>query len=145
MASEKGPERTEKMVTLLRKWQGIERKSIEHCAEVMEKTQNPLVRQLMEIIRNDSVQHHRVQQFIIDSLTTTPVTLTPEELGEIWSEIEAHDEMERDVIKIGEELRDECRFFVQKSLLEYLIIDEKKHDTLLEQLGEFKKKLYPYG
>ena len=34
---------------------------------LMERTDNLLVRQVMEIIRNDSVQHHRVQQFIIDS------------------------------------------------------------------------------
>ena len=47
----------------------IERKAIDSCAEIMEKTDNPLIRQIMEIIRNDSVQHHRVQQFIIDSLT----------------------------------------------------------------------------
>ena len=145
MSKQKGPERTAKMVEALRKWQGIERKAIEHTAEIMEKTGNPLVRQLMEIIRNDSVQHHRVQQFIIDSLTTSPVTLTPEELGEVWSEIEAHDVLEREVIEIAKELKKECRFFVQKSLLEYLIIDEQKHDTLLQQLGEFKKKLYPYG
>lgn len=145
MSKQKGPERTAKMVETLRKWQGIERKAIEHTAEIMEKTENPLVRQLMEIIRNDSVQHHRVQQFIIDSLTTSPVTLTPEDLGEIWSEIEEHDELEREVIDIAKELKKECRFFVQQSLLEYLIIDEEKHDTLLQQLGEFKKKLYPYG
>ena len=145
MSNAKGPERTEKMINSLRKWQSIERQAIEHTAEIMEKTQNPLIRQLMEIIRNDSVQHHRVQQFIIDSLTTTPVTLTPEELGEVWDEIVAHDEAEKEVVRLGEELRDDCRFFVQKALLDYLIADEKKHDYLLEQLGEFKKKLYPYG
>ncbi len=145
MAKAKGPERTERMIAALRKWQEIERKSIEHTAEIMEKTSNGLIRQLMEIIRNDSVQHHRVQQFIIDSLTTSPVTLTPEELGEVWDEIVAHDEAEKEVIKIGEAVRDDCRFFVQKALLDYLILDERKHDTLLEQLGEFKKKLYPSG
>lgn len=142
---ESGPERIDRMVTQLRKWQGIERQAIEHTAEIMEKTNNPLVRQLMEIIRNDSVQHHRVQQFIIDSLTTTPVSLTPEELGEIWDEIERHDEYEKEVVQIAENLRDECRFFVQRSLLDYLLADEKKHDTILEQLNEYKKNLYPYG
>lgn len=140
-----GPERIEKLVSELKKWQEIERKSIEHTGEIMEKTKNPLVRQIMEIIRNDSVQHHRVQQFIIDSVTTQPVSLTPDELSDIWSEIEAHDEMERETIVIAEKLRDECKFFVQRSLLEYLIIDEKKHDTILGQLEQFKKNLYPYG
>ena len=111
----------------------------------MEKTDNPLIRQFMEIIRNDSVQHHRVQQFIIDSLTKEQVRLTPEELGEVWDEITAHDEVERETIELAKELRKECRFFVQRSLLDYLIADEEKHEKLLQSLEDFKKNLYPYG
>lgn len=145
MASAKGPERIEKLVGALRQWQTIERKAIDSCANIMEKTDNALIRQMMEIIRNDSVQHHRVQQFIIDSLTKEQVRLTPEELGEIWDEITAHDEVERETIELAKELRKECRFFVQKALLDYLIIDEEKHDTLLQSLEDFKKNLYPYG
>ena len=145
MTSAKGPERIEKLVSTLRQWQTIERKSIDSCANIMEKTDNALIRQIMEIIRNDSVQHHRVQQFIIDSLTKEQVRLTPEELGEIWEEITAHDEVERETIELAKELRKECRFFVQKALLDYLIIDEEKHETLLKSLEDFKKNLYPYG
>ena len=145
MADVKGPERIEKLVNALRQWQGIERKAIDSCAGIMEKTDNPLIRQMMEIIRNDSVQHHRVQQFIIDSLTKEQVRLTPEELGEVWDEITAHDEVERQTIELAKELRDECRFFVQRALLDYLIVDEEKHDQLLQSLEDFKKNLYPYG
>jgi len=141
----KGPERIERVIDLLREWQKIERESIESCAEIMEKTDNPLIRQIMEIIRNDSVQHHRVQQFLIDSLTRTPVSLKPEELALVWDEIVRHDEMERKVIEMAEEARDECRMFVQRALLDYLIYDEKKHDKLLQDLENFKKNLYPYG
>jgi rubrerythrin len=145
MASPRGPERIEKLVGTLRQWQTIERKAIDSCARIMEKTDNPLIREMMEIIRNDSVQHHRVQQFIIDSLTKEQVRLTPEELGEIWDEITAHDEVERETIELAKELREECRFFVQRALLDYLITDEEKHDKLLRSLEDFKKNLYPYG
>jgi hypothetical protein len=141
----KGMARTEKLVSALRRWQEIERQSIEHSAQIMEQSDNPLVRQVMEIIRNDSVQHHRVQQFIIDSLTKTPVRLKPEELGQIWDEIQKHDEAEREVIKLGKELRDECTFFVQRTLLDYLIYDEEKHGKLLGDLEKFKSNLYPYA
>lgn len=144
-AKAKGPERIEKLVDTLRNWQGIERKAIDSCAAIMEKTKNPLIRQMMEIIRNDSVQHHRVQQFIIDSLTKEPVRLTPEELGEVWDEITAHDEVERETIELAKKLKKECRFFVQQALLDYLITDEEKHDHLLQSLEGFKKNLYPYG
>jgi rubrerythrin len=141
----KGPERIDKLVGTLREWQGIERQAIDTCAEVMEKTDNLLIRQMMEIIRNDSVQHHRVQQFIIDSLVKEQVKLTPEELGEVWDQITAHDEVERKTIEIAKQLKKECPFFVQKALLDYLIIDEEKHDHLLQSLEEFKKSLYPYA
>ena len=141
----KGPERTAQLVEALRRWQAIERESINHTAEMMEKTDNLLVRQILEIIRNDSVQHHRVQQFIIDSVTKTPVSLTPEDLGGIWDEIEKHDAAEREVIELGKKLRDECTMFVQRTLLDYLIYDEEKHDKILGDLEKFKKNLYPYA
>jgi rubrerythrin len=141
----KGAQRTEELVAGLRRWQAIERQAVDHTAELMEKTDNLLVRQILEIIRNDSVQHHRVQQFIIDSLTKTPVSLRPEDLSEIWTEIEKHDAAEREVIELGKKLRDECTLFVQKSLLDYLIYDEEKHDKILGELEKFKKNLYPYA
>lgn len=145
MMNAKGPEKIEKLVSTLRQWQAIERKAVETCAEIMEKTDNPLIRQFMEIIRNDSVQHHRVQQFLIDSLTKEQVKLTPEELGKVWDEITAHDEVERKTIEMAKECKKECTFFVQRALLDYLIADEEKHDNLLQSLEDFKKNLYPYG
>jgi hypothetical protein len=141
----KGAERTARLVDALGRWQAIERQAIDHTAQMMEKTDNLLVRQILEIIRNDSVQHHRVQQFIIDSLTKTPVHLKPEDLGEIWDEIEKHDQAEREVIELGKKLRDDCTLFVQRTLLDYLIYDEEKHDMLLGALEQFKKNLYPYA
>jgi hypothetical protein len=145
MATEKGPERTKKLLKTLHDWQGIERHAIETTTKIMEKSDNPLIRQFMEIIRNDSVQHHRVQQFIIDSLTKQPVSLSHDELAQIWDEIEAHDKVERKTIEMAKECKKECKFFVQKSLLEYLIIDEEKHDLILKGLEEFKKKMTSMG
>jgi hypothetical protein len=145
MANGKGQERTEKLINTLREWQGIERHAIDTTAKIMEKSGNPLVRQIMEIIRNDSVQHHRVQQFIIDSLTKEPVNLTHDELAEIWEEIEAHDEIERKTIEMAKECKEECKFFVQRALLDYLIIDEQKHDHILQELEAFKKNMARLG
>ena len=83
MTRAKGPERIERIVGLLRSWQALEREAINTTAEIMEQTDNALIRQIMEIIRNDSVQHHRVQQFLIDSMTKKAITLAPEDLAEI--------------------------------------------------------------
>jgi rubrerythrin len=145
MATAKGQEQTKKLLKTLRDWQGIERHAIETTTKIMEKTDNSLIRQFMEIIRNDSVQHHRVQQFIIDSLTKQPVSLSHDELAQIWSEIEAHDKVEKKTIEMAKECKKECKFFVQRSLLEYLIADEEKHDLILNGLEEFKRKMTVLG
>ena len=136
-----GPERTEHWVEVLRQWQGIERDAIETTAQIMEKTDNLLIRQIMEIIRNDSVQHHRVQQFIIDSMTRAAVTLSPDDLAEIWGQIEAHDELERQTIELAKELLEDSTEPVQNILLNYLLRDEQKHDEILGELEEFKKHM----
>ena len=133
-----GPERLAKTVDVLRQWQGIERDAIETTAQIMEKTNNLLIRQIMEIIRNDSVQHHRVQQFLIDSITTTPVSLSPEDLAEVWGQIEAHDELERQTIELAKELKEQTTEPMHVILLDYLLRDEEKHDTILGDLEKFK-------
>lgn len=134
-----GPERAKFAVDVLRQWQGIERDAIETTAQIMEKTDNLLIRQVMEIIRNDSVQHHRVQQFLIDSMTKTPVSLSPEELAEVWGQLEAHDELERQTIELAENLKAESQDPVSNLLLDYLLRDEQKHDTILGDLEKFKQ------
>ena len=128
----------EEMVSVLRKWQGIERESMNVTAEIMEKTDNVYLRMIMEVIRHDSLMHHRVQQFLIDSVTVKDVTLTREEVGEVWSAIEEHDKAEQETIKLAEELMNKAWSPLHKHLLAYLLTDERKHDALLEQLGEVK-------
>ena len=111
----------------------------------MERTQNPLIRLVMEIIRQDSVMHKRVQQVILDSLEKQAFTLTPEELADIWDMIEKHAELEKETIALAEKARRNCRLFVQRHLLTYLIEDEQKHDRLMAQLEDFKRGIYPYA
>jgi hypothetical protein len=136
-----GPERQKFTIDVLRQWQGIERDAIETTAQIMEKTDNLLLRQILEIIRNDSVQHHRVQQFLIDSITRTPITLSPEDLAEVWGQIEAHDELERQTIALAKELKEQTTEPMHVILLDYLLRDEEKHDTLLMDLDAFKKHM----
>jgi rubrerythrin len=127
------------MLNALHTWQGIERQSMSDTAEIMEKTQNPLIRIIMEIIRHDSLMHHRVQQFLIDSLTKENVTLSREDVTDIWEQIEAHDRMERKTIEIAKQLRDQAWSPIHKQLLDYLVTDEEKHDRILEQLDQIKQ------
>jgi hypothetical protein len=145
MVNAKGQEGIDKLVKTMREWQGIERNAMVTTTRIVEKTNNPLIRQIMDIIRNDSIQHHRVQQFIIDSLTREAISLTHDELAEIWDEIEAHDQVEKKAIEMAKECKEECTFFVQRALLEYLIADEQKHDLILRELQAFKKNMTRLG
>jgi mRNA deadenylase 3'-5' endonuclease subunit Ccr4 len=139
MAGKSGPERVENMVKVLRTWQGIERQAISDMAEIIEETQNPLIRLVMEIIRHDSLMHHRVQQFLVESVTQKEVAITREDVAQIWEKIEAHDAVEKRTIELAQELREEAWSPVHKQLLDYLFTDESKHDSLLEGLEEIKK------
>ncbi len=139
MAGKPGPERVESMVRVLRTWQGIERQAISDMAEIIEETRNPLVRLVMEIIRHDSLMHHRVQQFLVESVTQKDVAITREDVAKIWEKIEAHDKVEKRTIELAQELRKEAWSPVHKQLLDYLFTDESKHDSLLEGLEEIKK------
>jgi hypothetical protein len=137
----KGSDRIEELVTTLQQWQGIERHAMNTTAEIMEGTRNPLVRIIMEIIRHDSLMHHRVQQFLVDTVTEANVSLTREEIADVWEKIEEHDKIEKQTIKYAEELRDKAWTPIHKYMLDYLLEDEKKHDRLLGMLNELKSDL----
>ena len=131
--------RIQEMVEVLRQWQGIERQSMNDTAEIMEVTENKLIRLIMEIIRHDSLMHHRVQQFLVDSVTKEDVPVTREDVAEIWEKIEAHDELEKQTVEMAEKLHEKAWSPVHKLLYHYLITDEKKHDAILEELNSLKE------
>jgi hypothetical protein len=141
MSLETGRNRIQQIITQLREMQEIERSNLVHATQVMERSDNPLVRQLMDISAADALQRHKVCQFIIDSLTTS-VELTPEELELVWQEIESYHSRDRNTIQMAKELRDSVRFFVQNSMLEYLVLDAEKEDKLLDRLEDFKKLVF---
>ncbi|MGP8242962.1 MAG: hypothetical protein ACLQVN_00410 [Bryobacteraceae bacterium] len=135
----------EELTAILENWQALETATISHTTEVIAKTKNPLIRLLMEIIRQDSEMHYRVQQVLLDGIERQAFSLTPEELGDIWEMVEKHAAMEKETIELAEKALKNCRLFVQRHLLTYLIEDEKKHDRLLGQLEDFKRNIYPYA
>ncbi len=141
----KAAEDVKELKETLRRWQEIEVDSIAQTTAIIAKTHNPLIQLVMEIIRQDSAMHKRVQQVILDSLEKQAFSLTPEELGDVWDLIEKHAAAEKETIELAEKARKNCRLFVQRHLLTYLTEDEQKHDRLLNQLEDFKRNLYPYA
>ncbi len=126
------------MAKVLENWQKLERKAMDDAAAIIEESDNALVCMIMSIIRHDSLLHHRVQQFLLESITEADIPLTRDDLADIWDRIEQHDRLEKRTIAMAEELRDQAWSPIHKQLLNYLLEDEKKHDRLLDQLREVK-------
>jgi len=133
------------LVEALRSWQHIENRSIAQSAEIIDKTKNPVIRMVMEIIQRDSAMHHRVQQFIVDSYEKEAAGISPDELTKVWSAIESHIEAEKatnELVAKSQAALKGTKDVVQQYLLSYLAADEAKHDKLLEDLVLIKRGLY---
>jgi len=138
----------EQIVQNMKKWQKIENASVAQMSAIIERTQNPVIQIVMEIIQSDSQMHHRVQQMILDSFEREAIVLTPEDLGQIWDLVEKHIAMEEETVQLAEKSLAALKgkkMVVQEYLLNYLKTDENKHDRLLESLEKIKSGMYPYG
>jgi hypothetical protein len=137
------------LIETMEVWRKVENASIASTGRVIEKTENPIVRLVMEIIQRDSQMHYRVQQFIADSLGGRAISLSPDELGDVWEMIEQHIQLEKKTLELAEEALDAVKgskgMMVQAYLLEYLSDDEQKHNRLLDRLRSIQKNMYPYA
>jgi hypothetical protein len=134
------------LASAMRRWQKIESGSVASTARVMENTENPIIRLVMEIIQRDSQMHYSVQQWIADSLESKTVSLTPDELNQVWGMIEHHIEIEKMMVKIVQEALESLKgkkMLVQEYLLNYLNEDEAKHSNLLKALETLKRGMLP--
>ena len=137
----------QQIVDNMRRWQKIENASVASTGKVIEKTENPIVRMVMEIIQRDSQMHYRIQEMIADSLESKTITLSPDELESVWDLIEKHIQLEKKTVEYANEALTALKgkkMVVQEYLLDYLLIDEEKHNKVLESLETIKKGMYPY-
>jgi hypothetical protein len=138
----------EKLVDTMHKWQKIEDAAVDSTSKILEQSQNPLIRLVMEIIQADSRMHRRVQEFIASTLSEKAVSLTPEELGTVSEAIEKHNAIEKQMVNYVDDTLNELKgkkMLVQEYLLNYLWDDEKKHEALLSILDKIKEGMYPYA
>ncbi|MFC1943894.1 hypothetical protein ACFLX5_00075 [Chloroflexota bacterium] len=136
----------QEVVSSMRKWQKIEDVSVSSTGQIIEKTGNPVVRLVMEIIQRDSQMHYLVQGFIADSIEHRAVSLTPDELIDVWEMIEKHIEIEKKSVEIAKQAIDvignQQGMVVQRYLIDYLLEDEEKHNALLKRLDDIKRGIY---
>jgi len=138
----------ESIVRSMRRWQKIENASVASTGKIIESTDNPIVRLIMEVIQRDSQFHYRVQEMIADTLEHKAVALSAEELGDVWDMIEKHIELEEKTVELAREALGALKgkkMLVQEYLLNYLLEDEMKHNKILGYLVQIKKGMYPYA
>ena len=136
----------QEIISNMRRWQKIENAAAASTGQIMEKTDNPVIHLLMEIIQRDSQMHYRVQEWIADSLQYKTVTLNPDELNQVWGMIEQHVEVEKKALGMAKQSLASLKgkkMVIQEYLLEYLAEDEKKHNELLKLLEMIKKGMLP--
>ena len=137
-------ENKEQFLNDLEEWLKVEAKTRKQCSEIQKRTDNALVRMVAEIIRRDSKTHIEVLNLIRESLTEKAISLTPDDLAQIWDLVDGHREFEQKSIEMADRALRNSRIFVIRHLLTYMLEDESKHLKLLNQLEDFKRNLYPY-
>ena len=137
----------EQLVETMQTWQKIEDASVVSTGKIIEQTDNPVIRLVMEIIQADSKMHNRVQGFIAE-ITEKGIVLSIEDLANVWDAIEQHIALEKKMVSYVEETLETIKgrkMLIQEYMLRYLKEDETKHDHLLEALEAVKKGSYPYA
>ena len=139
MAKKKPVEQSAAFLKTIRDWQKLEDDTIRHAEILMKKSKNRLIKMTMEMIKHDSQKHKIMQQMLIDSLTTEPFILAPEELALISDGLNKHLAAEAKSLELADEALNNCELFVTQYILSYLIADEQKHHALLGKLNELKR------
>jgi hypothetical protein len=137
-------ENREQFLADLYEWLSAESDTVMRCSEVQRETNNSLVRLVAEIIQGNSRTHIRILNLIHECLTKKAISLTPDELGQIWDLVVDHLELERKSVDMAERAVRISRIFVIKQLLTYMVEDKSRDLKLLNQLENFKRSLYPY-
>lgn len=130
---------SEEFLRIMRDWQKLEDKTIESANKMMNKTENPLIKTTMSMIKNDSEKHKTILQMVIDNLTKEPLRLTPEELAPLSDMLSNHMETEAKSIELANQALEKSGLFVTHYFLSYILSDEQKHHALLTRLDEVKK------
>ncbi len=140
-AGKKKPlEMSEEFIDTIRQWQKLEDDTIRNSEDLIVKSENPIVRMIMEMIKFDSQKHKVMQQLLIDGLTKEPLHLNPDELAPLAEEMKKHIEAESKSVQLASKALEQSELFVTRYILTLLLADEAKHHRLLGDLNEVMLK-----
>jgi len=136
----------QEIIASMKRWQKVEDNSIASTGQIMQETDNTIIRLVAEIIQRDSQMHYTIQGWIADSLEYKAASLSPDELVKVGQMIARHLEIENKMIESAEELLAAVKnkaMLAQQYFLNYLLEDEKKHGHLLTSLQTLAKGMQP--
>ena len=136
----------QEMIANMKRWQKVEDNSIASTAQIMQETDNPIIRLVAEVIQRDSQMHHTIQGWISNSLEYRAPSLSPDELAKVGHLIEKHLAIENKMIESAEEMLTAVKgtaLLAQKYFLDYLLEDENKHSRLLTSLQTLARGMQP--
>ena len=132
----------QRIVSNMRNFQKIENDAVLSAGMMLTKTDNRVMRLILDIVLRDSQMHYWIQEWIADSLCYESVSLTPEEVDTLRDMLRKHIKLEERAIEIARQTLTQLegsKMSVQQALLSYLLQDEEKHHWLLEYLEGIKR------
>lgn len=126
------------MLSLLKKWKGLEDQTIKSCDNILKKTKNPIIATLSGAIRNDSEKHKAILQLVIDGMTKTGFVLSPDDLADVASLLGKHIDLEQKSIDLAGEAIGLSRDTITTQMLKLILEDEKKHKKMAVQMNDLK-------
>ncbi len=119
-------------------WQKMEHEAITQAGRVISKTQNPVIRMIMEIIRKDSQMHQHLQGFVVaHRLFQESPKVQEDSRDELRGMIVKNRQAVKQMIEIMDNVftaMNGQKTNLLKTILHYLRDDERKHFTLLQAL-----------
>ncbi|MBF0558014.1 MAG: hypothetical protein HQL08_04460 [Nitrospirae bacterium] len=126
------------LLSLLKKWQVIEGKTIESCETILKKSRNPIIKTLSRAIKNDSEKHKSILQLVIDGMTKTGYVLSPDDLADVASLLGKHIALEQKSIDVANQAIGISRDTITTQMLKLILEDEKKHKKMAQQMNDLK-------
>jgi rubrerythrin len=122
---------------LIDRWVGIEEKAIDTATDLMNKSRNPMLKSIIELIKMDSEKHKRILETILLNLDST-VTFSTDDLKVVDSLVEKHAVMEKHAVETAEQALEMSSLPIPRFLMEHLLQDERNHDAYVQELNELK-------
>jgi rubrerythrin len=112
----------------------LEEKIVRTAKKSVKDTQNLLVKNLIQAISIDSNKHALLLNAIVARLESKTPFIEESKRDELGKDIKTHIELEAEAIKTYKELIPKMEDPGSKQVLNYILIDEKRHHRLLKQL-----------